>query len=76
MKITILHDEQGQIIATSQVGDLQRAGSMFAKVGMIARRGQRLLETELTGDLHELSLQDLHKQYRVDPQSSRIVKKQ
>jgi hypothetical protein len=75
MKATILHDEHGRIIAISRIGDLKKAGSKFVEVGMIPGAGQRMLEIELSGKVEGRSLLELHKEYRVDLATSKLVKK-
>jgi hypothetical protein len=75
MKINVLHDQQGGIIAISKIGDLQEAGSKFTKVGMIAGQGQHLLEVELSGEEERKSLLELHNKYRVEPATLKLVKK-
>ena len=47
MKATILHDEHGEIIAISKIGNLKEAGSKFLKASMVPGAGQRALEIEL-----------------------------
>ena len=74
MKLAILHDDSGQIIATSRVGDLKEAGSSFSQVGMAPRRGQRLVEVDAEG-LDQVTAHQLHDEYEVDVQSSTLVKK-
>jgi hypothetical protein len=75
MKTAILHDEHGQILSVSKVGDLKAAGSKFAKVGLIPGPGQRLIEVEM-GDEHDKQpLRELHAAYQVDVATSKLVKK-
>ncbi len=50
MKTLILHDESGEIIAISNLADLQASGSKFTEVGMIPAEGQRVLAVDLTGE--------------------------
>src|SRR5262245_12973263 len=75
MKATILHDEHGHIIAIAQVGDLKAAGSKFDRAGMFPMSGQRVVEVELTDDHRNISPLDLHRDYKIDLASSKIVKK-
>ncbi|MGA7081320.1 MAG: hypothetical protein WBQ43_16235 [Terriglobales bacterium] len=75
MKATILHDEHGAIIAIAKVGDLKKAGSKFASIAMIPRPGHRLLEIKFSAELEKKPLPELHKEYRVDIASSKLVKK-
>ena len=74
MKVTLLHDEQGRILAISTDVDLNQSGSKFMKVGMLAGPGQRKLEVELAGEPDKRALLELHKQFRVDTATSTLVK--
>jgi hypothetical protein len=76
MNATIIHDENGQIIAISKIVDLKKAGSRFDKVGMIPGKGQHKLELELSNDLQNRPLSELHKEYRIDVATSTLVKKE
>jgi hypothetical protein len=75
MKASVLHDEQGEIIAISKTGDLQASGSKFAKVGMLPADGQSLLEVELSAEDDKRSLRELHEQYRVDTSAKKLMKR-
>jgi hypothetical protein len=75
MRLSILHDQHGQIIATAKVGNLKEAGSKFSKVGMVPRKGQGLVEIELTGGLENVPSQDLNNNYRVDLHTAKLVKR-
>ena len=75
MKASVVHDEHGEIISISRVGNLKEAGSKFSKVGMVPGKGQRLVEVDLGGDTEKKSLQDLHRDYRVDTTTSKLVKR-
>ena len=75
MKITILHNERGEIIAISKIDNLQKSGSKFAKAGMLPARGQSILETELSSEHQKHSLSELHEHYRVDISAAKLVKK-
>jgi hypothetical protein len=70
-----VHDEQGGILAIAKIGDLKTAGSRFTRVDMIPQKGQRLLEIELGAELDGRPLLELHKEYRVDISTSRLVRK-
>ena len=74
MKLSILHDDRGHIVATSKVGDLTEAGSKFAKVGMVPRKGQRLVEID-SEELDKLPAHRLHDEYEIDVHTSKLVKK-
>jgi hypothetical protein len=75
MKISVLHDKNGQIIAISKPVDLPASGSKFARVGMIPGEGQELLEVELSKEHEQHSLRELHEQYRVDASAKKLVKR-
>ena len=75
MKVSILHDEHGQIVAVSDIGDLNSSGSKFKQVGMIPAAGQQLLEVELSGDDEKRSFIELHQHYRVDTSAKKLIKK-
>ena len=76
MKSTILHDEHGEIVAISKIGNLKEAGSKFVKVGMVPGAGQRVLEIELSREEEKRTLRDLHAEYRVDLATSKLIKKE
>ena len=73
MKLSILHDDHGRIIATSKIEEL-KGSKLFARVGMIPGAGQHLVEVNLRGELEGISLQELHGQYHVDLGTSGLVK--
>ena len=74
MKLSILHDHHGRIIATSRNEEL-KGTKLFALVGMIPGPDQDLVEVNLRGELLEgISLQELHRQYHVDLGTSELVK--
>jgi hypothetical protein len=71
MKLTVVHDKKGNILAISEVVDLKQAGSNFVEVGVIPGKGQLKLDVEFTA---EMSALDIYKQYRVDRAKSKLVK--
>jgi hypothetical protein len=75
MKASIVHDEHGEIVSISKVGNLKEAGSKFTSVAMVPGKGQRLVEVDLSGDTEKKSLQDLHRDYRVDITTFKLVKR-
>lgn len=75
MKVTVLHDENGHIIAISKVLDLKHVGSKAVKEGIIPGQGQFTLDVELAEELTGMQLLDLHKHYRVDRVNSKLVKR-
>jgi hypothetical protein len=74
MKATILHDEHGKIIAISKSVNLKQAGSKFTHVGMIPGPGQAKVEIELDEEQERKPVPELHKEYRIDRATSRLVK--
>lgn len=75
MKASVLHDERGEIIAISKIGDLQASGSKFANAGMVPAPGQTLVDVEFPADDADRPLRELHEQYRVDVASKKLVKR-
>ncbi len=75
MKATFLHDQDGRILAISKAVDLKQAGSKFTRVGMVAGRGQQLLELHLAEEHASKSLRELHEQFQIDLATSKLVKK-
>lgn len=75
MKATILHDKNGEIIAISKIENLQASGSKFEKAGIVAAKGQKLVEVELSGQQDKRPLRELHEKYRVDTSTKKLVKK-
>jgi hypothetical protein len=74
-KIDVLHDEHGEIIAISNVGDLRGAGIKFSAARMIPAKGQRILEIELRGEQEKKSMLELHKDFRIDLSTTTLVSK-
>jgi hypothetical protein len=75
MKASILHDDRGNIIAISKIGNLHGSGSRFTEVGMVPAAGQKLVEVQLVGEQEKRPLRDLHEHYRVDTSAKKLVKK-
>jgi hypothetical protein len=50
------------------------SGSKFTNVGMVPGPGQRKLEMELGGEPDKSALLDLHRHFRVDRATSKLVK--
>ena len=75
MKAAVLHDEQGEIIAISKIGDLGASGSKFASAGIVPAPGQTLLDVELLAADADRPLRELHEQYRVDVAAKKLVKR-
>ena len=71
MKLTIVHDRKGNIIAISEVVDLKQARSNFAEAGVIPGKSQLKLDVELT---EQVSPRDIYKLYRVDRAASKLVR--
>jgi hypothetical protein len=75
MKATFLHDEEGRILAISKPVDLKQAGSKFTRAGMVAGRGQRLLDLDLAEEHASKPLRELHEQFQIDVATSKLVRK-
>jgi hypothetical protein len=75
MKVSVLHDEHGQIIAISKLEDIRAAGSKFSRAGMIPGKGQRIAEILLSEEQKHKSLLELHNEHHVDVIASTLVKK-
>jgi len=75
MKVTVLHDEHGHILAIAKNVDLKKAGSKFVRVGMIPTSGQRVLEIDVGREHERKPLRELHNEYRVDVAKSKLVRK-
>ena len=75
MKVSVLHDQNGTIIALSQIVDLRAVGSQFTRVEMLPGTGQHLLEVDLRGEHEGKSLLELHNGYRVEIGTSKLIKK-
>jgi hypothetical protein len=73
MKMTVLYDEHGQILAMSNTDDRAEAGSSFDKVGMIPGPGQRILDVELSDDAAGRPLDEIHREYRIDLATSALA---
>jgi hypothetical protein len=63
MKLRVVHDKKGSIIAISKVVDLQQSGADF-----FPGKGQLISDVELTD---EMSLLDIYKLYCVDRAKSK-----
>lgn len=76
MKATFVYQERdGLIVAISKHVDLKAAGSKFESVGIIPGEGQKLIDVELSGELAEMRLRDMHRHYYVEPETSKLIKK-
>jgi len=75
MKATILHDEHGRIVAVSRPVDLKKAGSKFARFGMVPGVGQRVVEIEFSDEIAKKPLVELHREFRVDVAGSKLIRK-
>jgi hypothetical protein len=74
MNATILHDEHGRILSVSKIGHL--AGSKFAEVRIIPGQSQQILEIKLNEEDEQRPLRELHREYRVDVATAKLVKKE
>lgn len=75
MKVTVVHDDQGEIVAIANTGDLTQAGSKFTRAGLLPGTGQRAIEIELTQEQAAGRIREIHASCRVDPASSTLVRK-
>lgn len=73
MKASVLHDDKGRILAISKAADLKASGSKFTQAGMVAGKGQTLVEVELSAKDSQRPLRELHETYRVDPATKTLV---
>jgi hypothetical protein len=73
MKASVLHDDEGRILAISKTADLKASGSKFTQAGMVAGKGQTLVEVELSAEDSQRPLRELHETYRVDPATKTLV---
>jgi hypothetical protein len=71
MKLTIVHDKKGNIVAISEVVDLKAAGSNFKEAGIIPGKGQLKLDIEFD---EEIATWDVYRLYRVDRATAKLVK--
>jgi hypothetical protein len=69
-----LHDDHGRLVAIAKLGELKEAGSRFVRAGMLAGRGQRIVEVDLDEEIEKIPLRELHAGYRFDLSSSKLVK--
>jgi hypothetical protein len=75
MKVTVVHDDQGEIVSIAHVGDLAQAGSKFTRAGLLPGEGQTVVEVELSEEQAALPLRELHTSCRIEPGSSTLVQK-
>ncbi len=75
MKVTVVHDGHGEIVAIAKTGDLAQAGSKFTRAGLLPGAGQSAVEIELTQEQAARPVRELHAAYRVDPASSALIEK-
>lgn len=71
MKLTIVHDKKGNIVAISEVVDLKAARSNFMEAGIIPGKGQLKLDIDVD---EEMAAWDVYRLYRVDRAASKLVK--
>jgi hypothetical protein len=63
MKISILHDDDGNIIATSKTS-ISHPGE-FQGIGIAPKKHQKVLEIEISGELEHVSIHELHNNFHV-----------
>ena len=76
MNVTVVHDEHGEIVSIAKIGDLAKAGSKFARVGLVPGAGQKAVDVELSEELAARPLRELHAGYKVDAASASLVRKE
>jgi hypothetical protein len=76
MKASVLHDNEGRILAISKPADLEASGSKFTQAGMLAGEGQTVIEVELSAEDSQRPLRELHESYRVDPAAKTLVRRE
>ena len=74
MKATVVHDDRGDIVAIAKIGNLARA-SKFTRAGLLPTDGQSVVEIELSEEQAARPAREIHASYRVDPATSRLVRK-
>jgi hypothetical protein len=75
MKVTVVHDDHGEIVSIANIGDLAQAGSKFTRAGLLPGKGQSVVEIELDDEQAARPTREIHALYRVDPASSTLVHK-
>ena len=75
MKVTVVHDDRGEIVAVAKIGNLAQAGSKFTRAGLLATDGQSVIEIELSEEQAARPAREIHATYRVDPATSKLVHK-
>ena len=75
MKLAIIYGQDGRIVATSRAVDLKEAGSKFSNAAMLPGQGQRLVEIDLADGLESVPNHELHNDYQIDVDTSKLVKK-
>ncbi len=70
MKVIVVHDANGRIISITQVNADSKQG-----VGVAAEAGEVVTELELPAEVARKPLLDLHKEYVIDPQARKLVKR-
>jgi hypothetical protein len=73
LKLSILHDQNGQVLAMSRIDSMR--SKLFVKAGMLPKEGQFVTEIELDRELESIPLHQLHENYRVDIENSRLVRR-
>jgi hypothetical protein len=72
---SILHDQDGKIIAITHKVDPRHFGSKFESYGMVPQTNQLLTEIDIPIEHEARSLRELHDLFRIDVQSRTLVKK-
>jgi hypothetical protein len=70
-KLLVVHDLKGKLIA---VGEMHAGGPRGVEVGVQAMDGQGVFETERADELMGMTLHEIHKGYRADLRTKKLVK--
>jgi hypothetical protein len=74
MKLSIVADQQGNIISITQPGDVGDKVSGIMKAGVVVAQGQTLHEIDMPKELENTALLDIHKGFKVDLKKGTLVK--
>ena len=76
MRVHIVHDDSGRLIAVSRVmsrADLESSGSAFIKAGPVPGPGQHVVETDVSDELVDRGLRAVLDGYRWDISGTALV---
>ena len=66
MKVVVVCDDRGKIIAIGRPGGISDKSSGVARVGAVPGSGHRVHDIDLPKELEKIPLPDIHKGFRVD----------